>query len=269
MSKNLKKCDELIERLQELKKALQGDVRYAQSNRVPAPGLPAGWSVDRGTGDYHHSVHGVVSPGKQSDGTFRPVHSGGALKSPMNLKGVYPNIAEAGKAIGRHIRSLSGTDTGMANRPSPSMPVAKSDEKKNKYAERVAKIKKSIEWAKHNNLPNADDEVTKLQKDNPTQTAEDIMATQLANMMTGRNMLGMEPPKPLHGEEFIRAGEAMGLGVSQEQVAKAEQQWGGAINNWLVEASKPISARFSSPEEEQAYWDSIKVADRDDGKAGY
>jgi hypothetical protein len=65
---------------------------------------------------------------------------------------------------------------------------------------------------------------------------------------------------------MIMAGERMGLAPSEEMLKAGEQQWGGAINNWLAEAQKPISARFSSEEEEAAYWDSIKVngSSRDD-----
>ena len=37
----------------------------------------------------------------------------------------------------------------------------------------------------------------------------------------------------------------------------------------MVEAAKPISKRFASEEEEIAYWNNIKVADRDDGSSGY
>jgi hypothetical protein len=47
--------------------------------------------------------------------------------------------------------------------------------------------------------------------------------------------------------------------VSEEQAQAVEQQWNGAINNWLLEATKPISSRFSSDEEEMAYWRSIKI----------
>ena len=344
MSKNLTKCNELIDRLQELKKALQ-DVTQVASNRKPAPGLPAGWSVDMGSGDYHHSTHGVISPGKQPDGTFRPVHGGRPL-------GYFGHISGAGKAIGKYINTLKGSDTGMMNpntvqkeesldksnygppkggqfttadnvkrkqnnvgdvagegpnvnvkafstkpgqlsakqqaaiearkakklsgKPRTLTPEEVEAYKKQKAEEMAAaealKFRKSLEgtpWAQHNSIPSADEEVERIQQVNPVKTAEDAMATQLANMMTGRNMLGIEPPKPLQGDDFVKAGEAMGMGTTKEQLVKSDQEWGGAINNWLVEAQKPISSRFATPEEEQAYWDSIKVANRDDGKAGY
>jgi hypothetical protein len=41
------------------------------------------------------------------------------------------------------------------------------------------------------------------------------------------------------------------------------------VGNWIQEASKPISNKFSSEEEEMAYWRSIKVSDKDDGGYGY
>lgn len=40
-------------------------------------------------------------------------------------------------------------------------------------------------------------------------------------------------------------------------------------NDWIAEASKPISHKFSSEEEEMVYWQSIKVSDKDDGGYGY
>lgn len=59
--------------------------------------------------------------------------------------------------------------------------------------------------------------------------------------------------------------------VSEEQVQKAESNYANSINNFYAEASKPISQRFASEEEELAYWNSIKVngSDGNDGSSGY
>jgi hypothetical protein len=86
--------------------------------------------------------------------------------------------------------------------------------------------------------------------------------------MAGRNMLGIKPPPQLSPSDFIKAGEQMGLAPSEEQLQKAEHDWNNRFN-WLQEAMKPISSRFNSPEEEEAYWRSIKVVDKDDGKPGF
>lgn len=118
-------------------------------------------------------------------------------------------------------------------------------------------------WVNHPAFPNADEEIKKLQKANPVHKAEELMANQLMNMMANKNMLGVAPPPQPTDEEMFG-----GMVVTEEQVAKAETEWND-VNRWFREATKPISARFKSEEEEQAYWDSIKVADRDDSKSGY
>ncbi len=329
----LNKCEALIDRLHELRKAL--DTVNVASNRKPVAGLPAGWSHDPGTGALHHSTHGVISPGKQEDGSFKPVHHGGALKSPQSLKGVYANAVDAGKAMGEHARGLQGTETNSFNRPSASLPgptkmgkpnTLKSEEDemdKSNYGkfkggsqynsadnvkrklgntgdqvanqnvksythramqhkepsgaagpvkryspEQIAaineanKLKKNAEnqpWASHS-VPNADAELAKIQKSNPVSKAEDLMSNQLANMMAGKAMLGTPPPRQPTDQEMFGH-----LVPSEEAIQKAESAWGNKMN-WLEEATKPICSRFSSPEEEQAYWDSIKVngSSRDD-----
>ena len=350
-NKTLNKCDELIARLTELKKAINTvSQTQVQSNRKPVNSLGVGWSQDSGTGAFHHSSHGVISPGKQPDGTFKPVHGGKSL-------GTFANIADAGKAMGEHARGLKGTDTGMHNRPSPQMPnapklgsgnawAAKGEKKeededeelgKSNYGpkgsklyspadnakrkvnntgdqtgigpnvntksystkpgqmsakqqaaktpykgaagpvkqytpEQIAainearKLKKNSEelpWDRHAGVPNADAELAKVQATNPVNKAEDLMANQLANVMAGRSMLGIKPPPQPTNEQMFGH-----LVPSEDEIQKAESAWGNRMN-WLEEAVKPISARFNSPEEEQAYWDSIRVTDRDDGRSGY
>lgn len=137
--------------------------------------------------------------------------------------------------------------------------------------EEANKLKKNAErspWISHNGVPNADAEVQKLKRTNPVSNGEDALANQLTKVMMGKNMLGLRPPPQLNQNDFIKAGEAMGLAPSEEQLQKAEHDWNNRFN-WLQEAMKPISSRFNSPEEEEQYWASIKVADRDDGRSGY
>ena len=64
------------------------------------------------------------------------------------------------------------------------------------------------------------------------------------------------PPQPTDRQMFGH------LAVTEEQVKKSEQEWGGAINNWLAEATKPISSRFASEEEEAQYWSNLKVSEK-------
>ncbi|CAM6003910.1 unnamed protein product [Sphagnum balticum] len=118
------------------------------------------------------------------------------------------------------------------------------------------KLKKNVEgqpWVTHSGVPNADEELAKQQATNPVNRAEDIMANQLANVMANKAMLGIQPPPQPTNEQLFGH-----LVPNEDQIQKAESAWGNRMN-WLQEAVQPISSRFNSPEEEQAYWDSIKV----------
>ena len=110
-------------------------------------------------------------------------------------------------------------------------------------------------WGQHLEFPNGDEMVERYQP-GKYETNEDRYANDLANLMNNRSLLGTQPPpQPTDQQMFGH------LAVTEEQVKKSEQEWGGAINNWLAEATKPISSRFASEEEEVAYWNSIKVSD--------
>lgn len=141
-----------------------------------------------------------------------------------------------------------------------------SQEERDALASKMG-LKKS--WASHNRIPSADEEVLRQQEVNPVERAEDLMANQLANMMNSKAMLNPVHRQP-SAEDFIMAGEQMGLGVNPALVKSEDAKWGNVFNNWLAEASKPISSRFSSEEEEMEYWRSLGTSeDRDDGSPGY
>ena len=70
-------------------------------------------------------------------------------------------------------------------------------------------------------------------------------------------------------EDMITAGEKMGIGVSQVEIQATNNKWNNSIGDWLMEASKPISSRFVSKEQEQEYWDSIKMPSNDDNSSDY
>jgi hypothetical protein len=106
--------------------------------------------------------------------------------------------------------------------------------------------------------------------------AEQQHAQRLANQLQKAGILGTRaPPRQPTSEEMRLAAQnmwAQANGFStQEELEKAEANWGNGINNWLVEAQKPINARFKSEEEEKAYWDRIKVQDSsgNGGGSGY
>lgn len=310
--KTLTKCEELIDRLNQLKKAI-GQTNVASSRR-PVNALGAGWSQDAGTGAFHHSTHGIISTSKHPDGYYQITHGGRPV-------GRAADPSQAGLKIKQYVGTLQPGDTGMHNVDTsvdksdygkfkggsqydpaasakrkmtnvgsekvgtqsvksythgkafaqktpkgPAGPVKQYTPEQIAAINEARKLKKTAEttpWMAHANIPNADVEVEKLQKENPTHKAEDVMANQLANMMAGRAMLGITPPPQPTNEQLFGH-----LVPSEEQVQKAEQEWSGRFN-WLQEAMKPISARFNSPEEEEAYWKSIRVTDKDDGKPGY
>lgn len=335
----LKKCNDLIERLTELKKAL--GVVNKPSNRTPVNALGVGWSQDPSTGAFHHSTHGIISTFKNPEGGYDIKHGG-------KMVGQVGDMSQAGARIKAYVGGLGAMDTGMMNRPSPQaqagpkLGVGNSFQKSNygpkkaglydpaanakrkagnigdvagegpnvnvkaysskpgqlsakqqaaveaRNAKKLSgpvkqytpaqiaalnearKLKKS--WGEHNPFPNADEEVQKTEKANPVATAEDLMANQLANLMQGKAMLNhglphaQTPPSQPTDEELFGH-----LVVTEEMEKAAEAQWhGNAFNSFLQEATKPISQRFASEEEEIEYWNSIKVSDKPgSGETGY
>lgn len=181
--------------------------------------------------------------------------------------------------FGANVNTKQYTSAKFAGKDMQSSPAQKRPSKPIKWtpeqieAENKKRgLKKS--WGEHLPFPSAEEEILRLAKAT-VEDGETAAANQLANLMVGKQMLGKDvhpvvaammappPPQPTNEQLFGH------LVVSEEMAKKAEQQWSGTLNNWLVEASKPISQRFSSEEEEMAYWSKIKVEDRDDGKSGY
>jgi hypothetical protein len=94
--------------------------------------------------------------------------------------------------------------------------------------------------------------------------AEQQHAQRLANQLQKSGILGTRPPpRQPTNEEMHRAAQnmyAQANGFStQEEMNKAESNWGNGINNWLAEAQKPINQRFKNEQEEREYWDRIKI----------
>jgi hypothetical protein len=318
----LEKCNALIGRLNELKKAI-GQVS-APSGRTPVKGM-TGWSQDSSSGALHHGIHGVISTFKHPDGHFEIKHGGRSVgraaniqdagarihkyvsmldpkapspstaKNPMAMKsddeddveksgygpkggGQYTPADNARRKIGntgdtvtgigsnKNVKSYTGRATAQKQKIGPASPVKQYSPQQIAAINEANKLKKTAEenpWVTHGNVPNGDEEVLKLKKTHPVERAENLMSNQLANMMQNKSMLGVAPPKQPTDEEMF--GRFV---PSEEEVQKAESKWNNTMN-WLQEASKPLSARFDSPEAEQEYWDSLKVSDRDDGKSGY
>lgn len=100
-------------------------------------------------------------------------------------------------------------------------------------------------------------------------------AQRLANQLQKSGILtGKPPPRQPTSEEMSTVARNMWAqqnGFStQEDLEKAESEWGNGLNNWMAEATKPLNQRFKGEEEERAYWDRIKIngGGRDEG-SGY
>lgn len=95
-------------------------------------------------------------------------------------------------------------------------------------------------------------------------------AQRLANQLQKSGILtGKLPPRQPTSEEQEMWLVNQGFDT-EESLAKKEESWSkNPINNWLVEATKPLNQRFKSEEEELAYWNSLKVNDSNRGNEGY
>ena len=105
--------------------------------------------------------------------------------------------------------------------------------------------------------------------------AEQQQAQRLSNHLQKTGILGTRPPpRQPTNEEMKMAAQNMWAqqnGFStQEELEKADAEWGNGLNNWMTEATKPLNQRFANEKEEREYWDRIKVngSGRDDG-SGY
>lgn len=197
--------------------------------------------------------------GPKGAGQYRPVDN---IKRKMNnvgeQSGVGPNVNT--KSYNTRVAAGKQTDPKLKRRQpvktwTPQQVAAESARRG---------LKKN--WANHPAFPNADQEVMNHQVEH--ETGDEAASQQLADMMNSRAMLRPDHRAP-STEDMIMAGEMMGLGSNPELMKKEDANWGNSLNNWLNEAIKPISSKFASEEEEMAYWSSIKVTDRDDGKSGY
>lgn len=198
---------------------------------------------------------------------------GAGLYNPAdNVKRKMSNTGDQ-TGFGANVNTKQYTTAKFSNQTPQTNPKLKKPQPVKQYSkeeiaelERQRKMQKA--WADHLPFPNAEEEMAKLAKYNNVENGDDALATQLANMMNSKAMLQPKHIQPTE-DEFIMAGEQMGLGVSENMVKNTDNKWNNTFNNWLAEASKPISQRFNSEEEEIAYWRSIKIEDKDDGRSGY
>jgi hypothetical protein len=198
------------------------------------------------------------------------------MNNTGETRGVGPNVnvksysSKPGQMSAKQSADLTARIQRAANKKQPVKiwsPEEIAEENKKRGLTKTA-------WVSHNQIPSAEEEILRLAKAT-AHSGELAAANQLANLMMSKQMLGkdahpvvqtmMAPPPPQPTDEQMFGH----LVVNEEMAKKAENQWNNCINNWLVEATKPISQRFASEEDEIAYWNSIKITDRDDGSSGY
>lgn len=233
--------------------------------KKPAPNvLPKKAASEDGSevnkGDYGPKGAGLYNP---ADNARRKASNVGDVAGEGPNKNVKAYSSRPGQQSAKAQADLLARQQAKLNRKQPIKVF--SEEEKQALASKM-NLKKG--WADHLPFPSAEQEIMNFAATQKGIQTENQLSNQLANLMSGRSMLGQGHRQPT-SEEMIAAGQSMGMGISESTVQKADTQWNNSFNNWLVEASKPISQRFSSEEEEQQYWSSIGIQDKDDGRSGY
>jgi hypothetical protein len=210
--------------------------------------------------------------GPKGGGQYTPADNARRkMNNTGETHGIGPNVnaksysSKPGQLSGKQSANLTARIQNAANKKQPVKtwsPEEIAEENKKRGLTKSA-------WANHNQIPSAEEEILRLAKAT-AESGEVAAANQLANLMMGKGMLGkdahpvvqamMAPPPPQPTDEQMFGH----LVVSEEMAKNAENQWKNGINNWMVEAAKPISKRFASEEEEIAYWNNLKVNDSGD-----
>lgn len=139
--------------------------------------------------------------------------------------------------------------------------------KKKKWWEKLNIFKEEEAQKKDNSK---DSSAEQKSKEVSAKEEEDKLAKKLAETISANSMM----PRYLNPstDELIKSAIAMGIGTDSRQLDAQGSLQGSSsyASSWIEEATKPIGQRFSSEEEELAYWNSIKVSDSvDDDSTGY
>ena len=218
--------------------------------------------------------------GPKKGGQYSPVDNAKRKANNMDpVEGIGPNTnaksysSKPGQLSGKQSADLTARIQNKANKKQPVKVFTPEEIAAMAPRNPDGSLKKS--WGQHLPFPSAEDEIMALAKNQPLQDGESAAANQLAALMAGKSMLGKNVPpaiKAMFAAPPAQPTDQQMFGhlvVTEEMVKAKEQEWQGAAFNWLAEAAKPITKQFNSEAEEIAYWDSIKVSDRDDGKSGY
>jgi hypothetical protein len=178
----------------------------------------------------------------------------------MMLYNPTDNIKRKAKNTGDEVEDIGGNKNVKALSTKPGQLSAKAQAKleaakdKAKSAKMPVKTFSPEEIAEMNAKINAENNIKK----SLPHWNEDELAVALAGIAP-LNRSSLQPSN----SEFEQIAINSGMAVTQQQANQLEKTWDHSIHNWFAEASKPISSRFSSQEEEEQYWNNIKINDTD------
>lgn len=242
---------------------------------------PAAMNTAGGTGRRYASIPDPVGKGEDEDEVEKSGYGpkgAGQYSMADNIRRKANNTGDAvGAGPNVNVKSYSSKPGQLSAKQSAAVEAKKLASINRKQPVKVASAEEiaaenkkrglaKSQWGQHLPFPSAEEEIMALAAQDQTMQGDDAAAQQLAKMMTSKAMFSnhKQPSKA----EFDAAGEAMGLGVTEEMEKAANHKWNNTMN-WLQEATKPISSRFASEEEEMAYWASIKVAGTGGDDSGY
>ena len=218
--------------------------------------------------------------GPKKGGQYSPADNARRKANNMDpVEGIGPNTnaksysSKPGQMSGKQSAALTARIQNKANKKQPVKVFTPEEIAAMAPRNPDGSLKKS--WGQHLPFPNAEEEIMRLAKNHPLEDGETAAANQLAALMSGKSMLGKNTPpaiKAMFAAPPAQPTDQQMFGhlVVTEEMAKAkEEEWNKGAFGWLAEAAKPITKQFASEAEELAYWNSIKVSDRDDGKSGY
>lgn len=261
--------------------------------KSPAPPMfdntPAAMRTADYTGKRYINISDPVGKGDEDDddveksgygpkggGQYTPADNARRKSNNLDPVGTGPNVnakaysTKPGQMSAKASADLTARIQAKANKKQPVKTFTPEE-----IAAHYGKQPMKKSWGQHLPFPSAEEEIMRLAKNQPAQHGEEAAANQLAALMAGKSMLGDNVPAAIKARFAAPVAQPNDqqlfghLEVTEEMAKAAEQKWNQGAFGWLAEAQKPIAQKFRSEEEELAYWNSIKVSDRDDGQSGY
>jgi hypothetical protein len=174
----------------------------------------------------------------------------------MMLYNPTDNIKRKANNTGDELANIGGNKNVKAISTKPGQLSAKAQAKLEAARDKARSAKMPVKTFSPEEIAEINAK-NKIEKSLP-QWNENELAVALASIAP-LNRSSLQPSN----SEFEQIALNSGMAVTQQQADQLEKTWGNSIYNWFAEASKPISSRFSSQEEEEEYWNSIKINDID------